>query len=123
MAGNVHNVLSIDLFDSLEVPPTGSLEWTWSLSIFEANPGNKKVSNVNEVLSLNWMSRASQENGHSSPCRCRLTHLVGNPWQMIVNLRNNPPRSQLAQTHIKYREVQTTQIVHKKRHVLTIRYF
>ena len=42
---------------------------------------------------------------------------------MIVDLRNNPPRSQLAPTRIKYGEVQTTQIVHKKRHVLTIRYF
>ena len=123
MEGNVHNVLSIDLFDSLEVPPTGSLQWSWSLSIFEANPGNTKVSHVNEDLSLNWMSGASQEDGHSSPCRCRLTHSVGNPWQMIVNLRNNPPRSQLAQTCIKYREVQTTHIVHKKRQVLTIRYF
>ena len=46
-----------------------------------------------------------------------------NPWQMIVDLRNNPPRSQLAPSRIKLREVQTTQIVHKKRHVLTIRYF
>ena len=46
-----------------------------------------------------------------------------NPWQMIVDLRNNPPRSQLDPTLIKYREVQTTQIVHKKRHVLTIKYF
>ena len=53
MAGNVHNVLSIDLFDSLEVPPTGRLQWTWSLSIFEASPGNKKVSNVNEVFLSN----------------------------------------------------------------------
>ena len=42
---------------------------------------------------------------------------------MIVDLRNNPTRSQLAPSRIKYREVQTTQIVHKKRHVLTIRYF
>ena len=42
---------------------------------------------------------------------------------MIVDLRNNPPRSQLAPSRIKLREVQTTQIVHKKRHVLTIRYF
>ena len=41
---------------------------------------------------------------------------------MIVDLMNNPLRSQLAPTRVKYREVQTTQIVHIKRHVLTIRY-
>ena len=29
----------------------------------------------------------------------------------------------VAPSRIKYKEVQTTQIVHKKRHVLTIRYF
>ena len=41
---------------------------------------------------------------------------------MTVFLMNNPLRSQLAPTRVKYREVQTTQIVHIKRHVLTIRY-
>ena len=46
-----------------------------------------------------------------------------NPWQMIVDLRNNRPRSQIAPSRIKSREVQTTQMVYKKRHVLTIRYF
>ena len=40
-----------------------------------------------------------------------------------TDLRNNPLRSQLAPTHIKHRKDQTTQIVHKKRHVFTIRYF
>lgn len=33
------------------------------------------------------------------------------------------PRSQLAPTRIKYREVRSEQIVHKKRHLLTLRYF
>ena len=42
---------------------------------------------------------------------------------MIIDLRNNPPRSQLAPTRIKYREVQTTQIFHKTRHVSTMKYF
>lgn len=36
---------------------------------------------------------------------------------MIVDLRSNPPRSQLG------REVRSEQIVHKKRHFLTITYF
>ena len=42
---------------------------------------------------------------------------------MIVDLRNDPPRSQLAPSRIKYGEVQTTEMVHTNRYVLTIRYF
>ena len=45
------------------------------------------------------------------------------PLQIIVDLRNNLARSQLGPSSIKYREVQTTQIVHKKRHVFTKGYF
>ena len=41
---------------------------------------------------------------------------------MIVDLRSNPQGSQLPLTRIKYREVRSKQIVHKKRHFLTIRY-
>ena len=46
-----------------------------------------------------------------------------NPCQMLVDLRKNPWSGHLAPTRIKYREVRCTQIVHKKRHFLPIRYF
>ena len=42
---------------------------------------------------------------------------------MLVDLRKNPSSGHLAATRIKYREVRCTQIVHKKRHFLPIRYF